>query len=547
MLIRSLSQPAFSAINVEPEENIAEEVDTTREIQVFYLHCAPWPALVLMRSKVDDALKLFQTALKLHAQGPRFFDEAADAYDALFDAQIFKYPESKTEYERNERRPDGSLVIEPVFAPGLDVPGTEEDGVGTLLPQALYLSYKNHGQFLVDRIKYKARTTPGEKAAVFEAPEVRADALKALDDFDAALDRDPSDAELWRKTARVAAFLKSARISRYSLEAAIELDDDPAVVEVEPPSLAEGLAGEQLKEHLMVLDDHMALTHPVMAPFCERGLLPQLKRHLDPMPFLPNPTGYVAIPKPDFEMTSPLRLVINILTCSWTELGTALVCFVAEHGFTGRAILIQTPDGVTEDDIQMEIDKQLQSLNELPLPEISSGAIMTDEPTTEKPKDAEAVKEPKSAVSETPAADLPKERSSSIPTRKRSQSAAGLLDAQDDDNAETKRSKRTRRRDTAAEEAMDPATLLATQLQPFQAADQNLFQTTKNLLENLGVTDRVTLDRIAEVLDTCASDDRTGKIQNLATMDLRDAILNFDADSAKVLLGRGEPLPPRSF
>ena len=43
-------------------------------------------------------MKLFQTALKLHAQGPRFFDEAADAYDALFESEIFKYPESKTEY-----------------------------------------------------------------------------------------------------------------------------------------------------------------------------------------------------------------------------------------------------------------------------------------------------------------------------------------------------------------------------------------------------------------------------------------------------------------
>ncbi|KAK3378875.1 hypothetical protein B0T24DRAFT_141648 [Lasiosphaeria ovina] len=522
--------PAFLAINVEPEDNVDEEVDTTRELQV------------------DDSLKLFQTALKLHAQGPRFFDEASDAYDALFESEIFKYPEAKTEYERNERRPDGTFVVEPVFAPGADVAQADVDGIGSLLPQALYLSYKNHGQFVVDRIKHRARTAPPAAAkAVFDTPEVQDDAHRALDDFNAALDRDPSDAELWRKTARVAAFLKSARISRYSLEAAVELDDDPAVVEVEPPSLAEGFAGEQLKEQLEVLDDKMALTHPAMVPFRERGLLPQLKRFLDPMPFLPNPTKSVAIPKEQSDPVAAPRLVLEISSYSWAELGTALVRFVDEHGLSGQAVLIQGPVMVFENDVQMEIDKQLQPLDSSPPRIRIADPTTTEETSAKKPKDAgSVVKEPKSATVEgvTPRDQRLPERSNSLPSRKRSQSVAGLADAQDEENADTKRSKRTRRRDTAAEEAMDPATLLATQLQPFQAADQNLFQTTKNLLENLGVTDRVTLDRLAEVLDSCASDDRTGKIQNVSTRDLRDAIVKFDDDTAKILLGDGESFAP---
>ena len=493
--------------------------------------------------QVDDALKLFHAALKLHAQGPQFFDDAADAYDALFESEIFRYPESKTEYERNERRPDGSLVIEPVFVPGLDVVGADVDGVGSSLPQALYLSYKNHGQFVVDRLRHKARTAPAPKAAVFDDPTAHDDAQRALDDFNAALDRDPSDAELWRRAARVAAFLKSARISRYSLEAAIELDDDPAVVDVEPPSLAEGFAGEQLKKQLEVLGDEMALSHPIMNPFRERGLPSYLERYLDPMPFLPDPTKQVAIPgtRPD-GVVAP-RLDIELPSSSWAELGMALVRFVAEKGFPSQAVSISAPGNSVEDDIQMEVDKQLLPLESSPPSERRTEALPPETAIEDKPREADAVAdEPSAAVAETAVAidQASKDRSTSLPSRKRSQSAAGIPDALEEDNADVKRSKRTRRRDTAPEEIMDSATLLATQLQPFQAADQNLFQNTKDLLENLGVTDSVTLNRIAEVLESCASEDRASRIQNQASVDLRESIVKFDEDTAKILLSKRE-------
>ncbi len=93
---------------------------------------------------------------------------------------------------------------------------------------------------------------------------------------------------------------------------------------------------------------------------------------------------------------------------------------------------------------------------------------------------------------------------------------------------------------------MDPATLLAAQLQPYQAADQNLFQTTKNILENLGISDHDTLTMITEVLDSCASDDRAIKMENPPVVDLRDSIVHFDEDSAKVLLSKKE-LPQLSL
>ncbi|EAQ87676.1 hypothetical protein CHGG_04295 [Chaetomium globosum CBS 148.51] len=522
---------AFSAINVEPEENIDEEVDTTKDLQV------------------DDALKLFQNALKLHAQGPQSFDQAADAYDALFESEIFKYPESKTDYERFEAGQDGTLATEPVFAQGLPPVGADVDGIGSSLPQALYLSHKNHGQFVIDRIKHKVRKSTKKREPLLKDAGVQKDAQRALDDFCVALDRDPSDAELWRKTARVAAFLKSARINRYSLEAAIELEDDPAVEEVDPPSLAEGFAGEQLKQQLQVLGDDMALTHPIMNPFVHREMPPYLARFMDPMPFLPDPTKRLAVKELRDTEIETARSVLPISIPSWSELGAAIVRFVTKEGLAGQGVLIQLPDTDEQEDVQMEVDMQLQPEE----PSSQSGTpdeVVEAEEAVAEPPSEEATVEgltsapaPESSPTDEQAS---KDPNNSISTRKRSQSAAGIPDALEDDAADVKRSKRTRRRDTAVEEVMDSATFLASQLQPLQAADQNLFQTTKNLLENLGVTDQVTLGRIAEVLDSCAADDRTGKIQNQATVDLSHSITHFDEDTGAVLLSKRE-LPQLSL
>ncbi|KAI5284966.1 Histone transcription regulator 3, partial [Ascosphaera atra] len=55
----------FTALNIEPDTDVEEEVDNTAEIQV------------------EEALKLYQNALKLHSQGPAFYKEAEAAYDAL--------------------------------------------------------------------------------------------------------------------------------------------------------------------------------------------------------------------------------------------------------------------------------------------------------------------------------------------------------------------------------------------------------------------------------------------------------------------------------
>lgn len=481
------------------------------------------------QTQVEEALKLFQNALKLHAQGPQFSDDASTAYDDLFFSEIFKLPESATEYERTERQANPFLPLES-SAPGS---GTYADGSETSLPQALFLAYKNHGQFILDRLKYKTRQAGSSVAGdVFERSDVIDDARNAINDFNAALDRDPSDAELWRRTARTAAFLNSTRLSRYCLEAAIELDDDPAVVDVEPPSLAEGFAGEALKSHLRLLSDDVALSHPAMRTYIEKEMPAFLKRHMDPIPCLPDPTKELAARRVLAADVSMPRLTIELRTPSWTQLGMSLVQYAQEYGVGSKAITIHLPDGQGEEEEEpasMDVDEQAQIQE--------SAEASAEVATPVSPKDTKVPA--KNGAANGSRADAQR-RSVSLPSRKRSVSAAGLPEPAEEDAGDSKRPKRVRRRETVAEEAVDETTLRAAQLQPFQGADQNLFQLTKNVLENLGVTDKLTADRIGEIIDSCALEERTSKITHTASLDLRDALASFDEDVANVFLTKAE-------
>ncbi|KAI1334886.1 hypothetical protein F5Y15DRAFT_260986 [Xylariaceae sp. FL0016] len=517
--------PAFSAINVEPEENIDEEVDNTRELHI------------------DEALKRYQTALKLHAQGPSLYPDAAAAYETLFESEIFRYPDSATEFDRAERQSDSHHhPLELSLVQALEAQQADTDGSGSSLPQTLYLAYKNHGQFALDGIRYRAKTTQEGPSSLLTDEDALALARQALTEFGIALDHDPSDAELWRRAARVAAYLTSPRISRYCLEAAIELDDDPAVAEVEPPSLAEAFAGEQLKAQLNVLSDSLALTHPIMAPFVRKRLSKALARHLDPLPYLPNPTESLAPPPMPAANGSNQRCPLSLPVASWAGLGIALVHHVVAAGQPGEAITIDSPE--TSQSPEPQDEPMLSEPAERNAPEDNQTLSNTPEtdPTTQlKDDDAESPTEA-AAGHANASTDQTGEPSAPSQPRKRSQSAAGIPEGTDEEVVE-KRSKRTRRRETAGGEAVDSNALLAAQLQPFQAADQNLFQMTRNIIENLGVVDRDTLDRLGDVLDSCASEMRTSKLARQPMTDLRDSLIGFNEEATKVLLSKKESAP----
>ena len=480
---------------------------------------------------MDEALKRFQAALKLHAQGPRSRDAAAEAYDDLFDSEIFDYREAKTDYERAEQQANGRP--DTASASALDIDAGGADGVAASLSQALYMSYKNHGQFYLDKLKDLSRSDPDWSRKVKVKYHGTDDGGKVLDNWTAALDQDPSDPELWRKAARFAGAINSGRIKRYCLEAAVELDDDPAIAEIDPPSLAEGMAGQQLKNHLGVLDDKIALSHPAMAPWVKREMPELLKRHLDPIPFLPDPTSALTPPSTpeesypadaptdkekseDPKMNTWADLGIELMKCIQDNEGALRACRLVLEGAERAAA--KTPEGDTIE-VRMK-DKGAEAQQGLANKEENTG----DAKGT--PKDADA-------------------DTKSVASRKRTQSAAGL-EGGDDENGAEKRSKRLRRRTEATlnEEITDPSALISTQLQPYQEVDRHLFLLTKTILENLGVEDRPLLDCVQDLLDNSLAEERSSKMGHQVAQDLHNAIADFDEKAAKLLLTRIEKPTP---
>ncbi|KAG5974416.1 hypothetical protein E4U56_004744 [Claviceps arundinis] len=567
--------PGFQAINLEPEENEDEQIDTTKELHV------------------DEALKRFQAALKLHAQGQNSRHAAASAYRELFKSEIFQYREARTDYERAERyaegRPDVTVING--VATALDVDAGGADGVAASLSQALYMSYKNHGQFFLDKLRDQCKAHPEWEQEVRLRYGIH-DTDKVLDNWTAALDQDPSDPELWRKMARFAGAINSRRIKRFCLEAAVELDDDPAITEVMPPSLAEGLAGQQLKEDLQLLSDEMSLSHPIMAPWKNREMSTLLKRQLDPIPFLPDHTSKLT-PPPSSPAQPPLRepetpadslrqkvpptddgytigpvkswceLGIELMKCLQDTKGALQACRSILNAAKADANMSQPPEQVVNTTI--EPVPQLEPTAE---PQRQSEAKRKSEDkvkqTVEEPQPvrrsarhgsrANNKARPVEAKEETPATgskesakegaenDVP-ESATSVSIRKRSQSVAGLPEGVDDENVADKRSKRVRRRTeaTLTEDTADASTSISVQMQPFQESDRILFQLTKTILENLGVEDAPTLAYVQELLDSCsAQQDRTSKLTHNGAKDLRNAVSNFSEDAANVLLNSEE-------
>ena len=317
----------------------------------------------------------------------------------------------------------------------------------------------------------------------------------------------------------------------------MELDDDPAVEEVEPPSLAEGLAGEDLKEHLKVLSDDVSLSHPGLGPWLKREILPAIMRHLDPIPFLPNPLKDLPGHHVPFKSIAEDRISIRCPTASWSDIGMELVRLAVETGPSAQPIELQFPESDQHDDAvdtAEAIERQLNDTSRVD--KIQASSPSDPSPVEDSSKTLTAAPEDAKKLGEA----ARKGRSESIATRKRSQSAAGLPDAPEDDALGEKRSKRTRRRETAAEDVIDRTTLFANQIAEFQAADRTLFQMTRDALENMGITYQEVFHHLAEAIESCEAEDRASKLTMDASKDLRRSLQSFNAENAKILIHKKE-------
>ncbi|KAH8801748.1 hypothetical protein F5884DRAFT_741068 [Xylogone sp. PMI_703] len=507
----------WTALNIEPDDQSDDEIDNTKELQI------------------EEALKLYQTALKLHSQGPAHYAEAAEAYHSLFKSEIFRYPESVTEFIRYEEHPelespDAAIPLDLDIAVGVD-------GIPSTLPQILYLSYKNHGHFILDALKYNIKRRDAE--LVLGKVAINNECQGALNDFSLAIASDESDTELWRRAARVAASLGSGRIARYCLEAAVEVDDDPTVAEVEPPSLEEGFAGEQLKEMLETLGDEMALSHPIMGPFLKKKLPAYLTKYLDLYPFLEDPTKTLekSPTKASNQALSELRRTVEVPQNSWTSLGDAL-CKEILSSEESRAITIHFPEG---DDINMKDTTVPDASTE---DQIMKDAAMTQSPdqtSTELPlpiatNSEEGPVEIVTTTTTIPIKDATPDKEIALPTRKRSQSTAGIRETPEEDNGTQKRSKRIRNRDSTIE-GLDSTTQFLEQLKPFVEADEQLFNFVGGALKKLGVESLGTLESLQTALSSEGSPPTEEAPPSVTALrDLRGILRNWDDSKASTFL-----------
>ncbi|TVY55701.1 Histone transcription regulator 3-like protein [Lachnellula cervina] len=521
-----MPQASFTALNIEPEDNPDDEIDNTKELQI------------------EDALKLYQVALKLHSQGPALYAEAANAYTNLFNSEIFKYPESVTEFTRIDQNPELELA-DTSFGLALDG-GAGADEIPSTLPQILYLSYKNHGQFILDCVKSQLRHPDINAQQVVNKSSLDYQARAALGNFSLALVSDESDTELWRRTARVASMLGSRRISRYCLEGAVEVDDDPTVAEVDPSSLEEGFAGEQLKENLEVLSDETALSHPIMAPFLKKTMPSFLTKVMDPYPFLPDSTKFLNRATPDSEAprVEETRSVFPTQQRTWTSIGDALCsAFMSPLGLTGTGVVILVPEETeeasqpppqpvaTEAAAEDQIMKDIGT-TESPTGESSETAIAT--PITAK--SVEPSVEVSTTTTSVPLADGPSEKAVNLTTRKRSQSAAGIRETPEDDSGTQKRSKRIRNQDNTKGSVVDPAAKYTEQMKNFVRADEDVFGFVNGILSRIGVEDLGTFTDLQAALAKDDKSDREEMVVNLAVRDLHDILRTWDDGKASTFL-----------
>lgn len=264
---------SFTPLNVEPGDSSDEELDFTKELQI------------------EEALKTYHHALKLHSQGPNSYDEAEAAYKELFKSEIFDYPEGLSssrqlelygEDESSDEKEDSSIAPDP---------SNRNDGAPNSLPQILYLSYKNHAQLVLDIVQNRLRD-PGVQPSDSTDSDIGSWTHRALTRslslMVEAVARDETDLFLWRQISRISSYLGSNTVARFSLEAALDTADQSPTSWPEPPNVEKIFAARYLKEVLESLGDAGTAMQYRSKYYHETGIIKALKKHSDPCPYLPS-------------------------------------------------------------------------------------------------------------------------------------------------------------------------------------------------------------------------------------------------------------------
>jgi tetratricopeptide (TPR) repeat protein len=474
----------FKALNIESDDESDIEVDDTKEIQI------------------EETLKLYQAALKYHSEGPGSFDKAAEAYRQLFESEIFHYPESQTELRRIELYgpsvdlEDGLLDV---AAPtGLSSGNLETNN--STLPQILHLSHKNYAQFRLEALAANIETLN------VSLRQILADATAALDHFVQALDKDATDLDLWRRTATVGELLNSKRAARFCLEAVLDGDEEGLASLMTLPGLEDSIAGEQLRDLVVTLEDQLsALQAPL--PTSKRKFLSKiLKQRLDPYHNIVS--RQKSLLKQDAHHQKQLprqeRAIISAPD-TWTGLGDALLCHQNANQYSSAPVSVISFD-LMDKQMQSDLPTARESVVPVAVQIFPANRVrfmptslaeqfpgMGDGRPTVQPRiaDADHGMRVVSRPDEVTVGDMDDSSTVTLPTRKRSGDAAGLVDGAEESRA---KSRRTRGRESLLElaESKQP-TIDANrqwefeqQLNERKAADDWLYETVGALFERVG-------------------------------------------------------------
>ncbi|KAH0187077.1 hypothetical protein KCV03_g6064, partial [Aureobasidium melanogenum] len=521
----------FKALNLESDDEEDIEIDDTKEIQI------------------EEALKLYQTALKFHSDGPPSYAQAAEAYRALFESDIFKYPESQQELKRLELYDPQPETDDYYYSPHQDHVVPSGENAPSTLPQIIHLAYKNHGQFLLESLQYELLHST--QHVELNTKHILKASAAALECFVEAIDKDDSDLDLWRRSAAVGEMLGSHRIARFCLEAV--LDDDAQGLDsvLSIPGISETLAGQQLRELVAKLQDELSVLQAPLSTMKRRQLSSMLKQKLANYSIIHN--YQTEHPVSSVSSHQALRCVLSEPK-SWHDLGDILLRhYLAEQVGTTSALPglgisfnsdRQSPDVELVEPDQPSpcqtsaLSPAMSSLVDAQFPGMDSG-----QPTVPPPafKDSENTEETPQAPSVTV-----------LPTRKRSSDAAGLIDGISAEGARSK-SKRLRARESIVDQSqleddtmVDPAQA-DDALADLDYVDNQLFESLDELFGKVQLPKFAVSPNVRKDLRGAAGDsDAKPQGVDLACVDMYTFLSDYSDERARMLLNPNSDLDTTS-
>ena len=542
---------SFTPYNVEPDSDTEEEIDDTKEIQV------------------EEALKLYQNALKLHSQGPKFFDEAEGAYNELFRSEIFTYPESQSEAKRLEAQDDVESEAEDVDLGPLAVPVAGAETAPNALPQLLYLSYKNYGQFLLDRLAREFSLLIRSDSLESQIAE-RSIGTRSLIQFTEALGRDGTDLDLWMRTSRLGQILGSKRLARFCLEAVLSDGAEEDLSLEEEARIEEALAREELDELVSSLRPELPNQ---LLPSKASGVKPipkAMKALMDPCPNIQTlpmskssdseEIGKELVVAPTWEALG--KAILETLE-SWAQsdsnLMTRLTIVVDDaeagspRGKRPRALV--APESLMKRRNTKELGLTSKENVVDSAPTQDAGKAATQSPHA--PKTASSIDrnentekanphttEPESAITDASplkSSHVHGESANAAESRanlKRNSDAAGLQDAAEGVRV---RSKRLRARAEIAEEDNEPKDMFKhyeEQLEPCNQTDNALFAAAQDLCSKVGLEifqDASDMRQSVFMNTESGSSDAKDRIST-SVYDFKEALCRWDLNKSNLLL-----------